>query len=144
MGWLSDVTADATVVVSKSRRKRAALRFDDGTVFCNIDVVEHSTVTEYRGLTEACANDFADSIEVGTRSSISVSITDADSNVHKTVVSDVIGTELLVSVSRANEAGAHTVTVEEVTAAGPTSISVTGAGTDIKSNDVTYSYGHSR
>ena len=144
MGWLSDVTADSTVVVSKSRRKRAALRFDDGTVFCNIDVVEHSTVTEYRGLTEACANDFADSIEVSTRRSISVSITDADGVAHKTVVSDVIGTERLVSISRANEAGAHTVTVEEVSVAGPTSISGAGALTDFTVNDVTYSYGHSR
>ena len=143
MGWLDNVTTDATVVVSKTKNVRPALRFDDGNVFCNIDVVEHSTITEYRGLSESCADSLVAGTEVSTRDSINVSISNNFIS-SRTTVPNVIGTERRASSNRANEAGAYTVTIEEIVVEGPSSINGTGSLSDYTSGDVTYSYGPSK
>ena len=143
MGWLDNVTTDATVVVSKTKSARPALRFDDGNAFCNIDVVEHTTITEYRGLSKSCAESLIAETEVSTRGSINVSISQNFIR-SMTSVPNVIGTERRASLNRANEAGAYTVTIEEVVVEGPSSINGTGSLSNYTSGDVTYSYGPSK
>lgn len=107
---------DAVVVTSDVDNGFVAANYDVGGWVCKVYAIQHTKVTEYRGLTEATA----ESLKAGVATCDKQAYTTTHSTSGATMWAKVpmlIGVERNVAVSRVNEAAGYRLTVTETTIA---------------------------
>ena len=110
-----DDYSDAVVVVSDNDVARRILNFDDGTVHITVAAKDHQKVTEYRALTLETAEHLKAEVTIFDKKRLLLSYADSTYGQHHAQCPDLIGTERLCAISRANEADGYTLTVTENT-----------------------------
>lgn len=109
------VYPDAVVVVSENEVERRVLNFDDGTVHISVAAKDHQKVTEYRALTLETAEHLKAEVTTFDKKRLVLSYSDSTYGQHHANCPDIIGTERLGAITRANEANGYTLTVTEST-----------------------------
>ena len=139
----------AVVVVSENDVDRRILNFDDGTVHITVAAIDHQKVTEYRALTLETAEHLKAEVTTFDKKRLVLSYADSTYGQHHAQCPDLIGTERLCAISRANEADGYTLTVTESTTEWSTAVTgdyqeygMTGAGSATM-GDVRITWGHS-
>jgi hypothetical protein len=112
MSWKSAIDSACTVLLSKDTDKVLKLKVTSGATTRYLYEITTTTVTEYRGLTESCANINAvsDAYNSDTRT-----YSDWQPFTVNFVGIRISGTKKTAKASRVNEAGGWRMTVTEVT-----------------------------
>lgn len=112
MAWKSTIDTACTVLVSKDTDKVLKLKVTSGATTKYLYEITTTTVTEYRALTESCANTAAVS---ATYNSDSRAYSDWQPFTVNFVGIRISGTKKTAKASRVNEARGWRMTVTEVT-----------------------------
>lgn len=106
--------SESEVLVSDNDVSRCVLNSKEGDYRTYVWAVEHQTVKEYRGLTEATAEYLKEGLSANDKCNLIVShLTAILGQVMKATCPNLVGVERTAAISRANEAGGHTLTVTE-------------------------------